>query len=72
MFKPLALILIIPLAACDLSALEGKPSKFQIYRERIAALETQVAGMQVPAVSEAVFFVEPEAVCVPVFRVVEC
>lgn len=69
MFKPLALVLILPLAACDLSALEGKPSKFQIHHERIAALETQVAGMQAPAVSA---FVEPEAVCQPIFRVVEC
>lgn len=82
-------ILILPalalsIAGCDLPALEGKPSKFQQYQQRIAALEARAPVVE--RVIERVEYVpavevvepapepipEPEPECVPVFREVVC
>jgi len=42
MIRSLILIAaILPLAACDLNPVEGKPSQFQLHQERIAALEAR-------------------------------
>ena len=113
MIRPLLLIaLTLPLAACDLNPIEGKPSQFQLHQERIAALEARapvvervevrvveyvaaahaaapvadvVADIVVepvvdpdpvelppPAPEPEVVLPEPEPVCQPIFRVVEC
>lgn len=84
--KRLALLLILPLAGCDLASLEGKPSEFQKYQERLALVETRLDGLEQPAVQEVavvapvkpelvvepVFTPPPEPVCVAIFRVREC
>ena len=86
--KRLALLLILPLAGCDLASLEGKPSEFQKYQNRLALVETRLDGLEQPVVQEAAVVAvvapepvvepvltpepEPEPVCVAIFRVRDC
>ena len=66
--KPYAILLFIPfLAACDLSALEGKPSPAKAEVERRAALTMTVE----PAVQQ-VAFVQPVTECVTEWRIRRC
>lgn len=64
----LILTALLPLAACDLNPLQGKPSKFQKYQERKMAVEKNRRA-------QVVYVAQPQddaEVCVPEFRVVEC
>lgn len=77
--KPALIILLaLPLAGCGLDALEGKPSDFQIYQERVSALETKVSALSSPVVaSVSAPIPEPvtepvEEPCQPIFRVKTC
>lgn len=76
---PLA-FLTLSIAACSpADIIEGKPSAFEQYQERLAALEMRVAAapvaQAVAAVEPVLPVVDPEPVeppCQPVFRVVIC
>lgn len=65
--KPYAILLFIPfLAACDLSALEGKPSPAKAEVERRAVLTMTVE----PAVQQVAFVQQPE--CFEEWRIRRC
>ena len=67
----LLIALILPLAACDLNPLEGKPSQFQLHQERIAALEARAPVVERERVEvRVVEYVVAEPAVVPVADVV--
>lgn len=74
------LLSALTLSACDLSSLEGKPSEYQKYHERLEALEAQVAELSrpdEPILLATVPVVEPDKEPIPEpcfeeFRVRRC
>lgn len=71
--KPaLILILALPLAGCNLEALEGKPSPYKAAHEQRMALVTPVVASVAEPVVEPVVFVEPEPTCEIIWRVQNC
>lgn len=73
MFKPLALLLVLPLAGCDdhiAAVLTGKPTPAQIAYEAVAPVAVFAAPVVVAEVEADPVEVEP--VCIIVFRVEDC